>query len=348
MTINVGIIGYGLSGAVFHAPIISQVHEFHVKGFVSSNPSKVHADFPDAVIYPDVSTLLQDNEIELVIVTSPNTTHFEYAQQAILAKKHVVVEKPFTNTSQEADELISLAKEHGVLLTVYQNRRWDNDFLTVRSLLAANAVGNLSTFESHYDRYRPEVQNRWREQDLPGSGMLYDLGAHLIDQALTLFGKPNTIWADLQKERAGSQVVDYFHLVLGYDSVKVILHSGSLVREQGPRFILHGDKGSFFKYGLDSQEDQLKAGGKPGDAGWGEDDPAKYGQLTTELGGLVVKGSVQTLTGRYEAFYQQLAQAIQTGDPDAVPVRAEDARDTIHIIELAVRSHQEKRTVEVE
>ena len=346
MTINVGVIGYGLSGSVFHAPIISQVKGFRLKGFVSSNPTKVHQDYPEAVVYPDVPTLLQDNEIDLVIVTSPNTTHFEYAKEAILAKKHVVVEKPFTNTSQEADDLIALAREHEVLLSVYQNRRWDNDFLTVRQLLESGVLGRLSTFESHYDRYRPQVQNRWREQNLPGSGMLYDLGAHLIDQALLLFGMPQTVWADLRAERQGSSVKDYFHLILGYENLRVILHSGSLVRKQGPRFVLHGEKGSFTKFGLDSQEDQLKQGGKPGDKGWGVDRPEQFGQLTTEIDGLVISGSIETIPGRYEAFYEGVLEAIQSGKQP--PVQAEEARNTIRIIELAIQSQRGQRTIMVQ
>lgn len=346
MTIKVGIIGYGLSGSVFHAPIISRVKGLQIKGFVSSNPAKVHHDYPEAVVYPDVFALVQDPEIDLVIVTSPNTTHFEYAKAAIQAKKHVVVEKPFTNTTQEADELIALAQEYQVQLSVYQNRRWDNDFLTVRKLLESGVLGNLSTFESHYDRFRPHVQDRWREQDLPGSGMLYDLGAHLIDQALLLFGMPQTVWADLRAERRGSQVTDYFHLILGYENLRVILHSGSLVREQGPRFILHGDKGSFYKYGLDSQEEQLRQGKKPGDSGWGVDRTEKYGQLTTEIGGLVMRSTVETLPGCYEAYYEGVAAAIESGQP--APVKAEEARNVIRIIELAIRSNQEQRTIPVQ
>ncbi|MGD8188520.1 oxidoreductase [Brevibacillus ginsengisoli] len=345
MTIQVGIIGYGLSGSIFHAPIISRVKELQLRGVVSSNPSKVHQDYPEALVYADVDSLLQDKEINLVIVTSPNTTHFEYAKQAILAKKHVVVEKPFTITSQEADDLISLAQEHQVLLTVYQNRRWDHDFLTVRKLLDTGVLGNLSVFESHFDRFRPVVQNRWREQDLPGSGLLYDLGSHLIDQALLLFGMPQTIWADLRSERQGSPTTDYFHLVLGYENMRVILHSGSLVREKGPRFAIHGDQGSFIKYGLDTQEEQLRQGKKPGDPGWGVDREENYGQLTAEIGGLVMKSTVETITGCYEAFYEDVAKAIQSGE--SASVKPEEARNTIRLIEYAILSHKEQRTIHI-
>jgi scyllo-inositol 2-dehydrogenase (NADP+) len=346
MKIKVGIIGYGLSGSVFHAPLIDKVEGLCLKAIVSSHAAKVRKDFPDVEVIHDVDALLQHEEIDLVIVTSPNTTHYDCAKKAILAGKHVVVEKPFTISSREADELISLAKECGVLLTVYQNRRWDNDFLTIQRLLESKVLGELSTYEAHYDRFRPIVQDRWREQNLPGSGMLYDLGAHLIDQALTLFGMPKTIWADLRFERAGAMTIDYFHLVLGYNNMRAILHSGSLVRQAGPRFFLHGDKGSFIKSGLDPQEDQLKKGMQPGDPGWGEDALENYGKMTTDLNGLLVKSTIETLPGSYESFYEGLVESIQLGK--AAPVLAEEARDVIRIIEWAMQSHQTQEVVEIE
>lgn len=346
MAIQTGIIGYGLSGSVFHAPILRSVPDFNVRTVVSSDPDKVHRDLPDTEVVDSVDELLADPEVQLVIITSPNTTHYEYAKLAIEAGKHVVVEKPFTVTSEEADRLIALAAERGVLLTVYHNRRWDNDFLTVRNLLETGALGKLTIYQSQFSRYRPDPQlERWREQALPGSGILYDLGSHLIDQALFLFGKPRTLWADLRQEREGSQAHDYFHLVLGYPSHRVILHAGSLVRQAGPKFELHGDKGSFLKYGMDPQEGQLKQGMRPGDAGWGEDQPDMYGELSTELSGLAVQGEIETLPGRYQAFYQGLAEAILEGGP--LPVRPEEARDVIWMIEYAAESHRKGCTVEV-
>lgn len=346
MTIQAGIIGYGLSGSVFHVPVITSVPDFVITTVVSSKPDKVHRDLPGAKVVSTVDELLADPELRVVIVTSPNTTHYPYAKQAIAAGKHVVVEKPFTVTSAEADELIELARQHGVLLTVYHNRRWDNDFLTVRNLLDMRALGKLSLYQAHFNRYRPEIkEDKWREQGLPGSGTLYDLGSHLIDQALFLFGMPARLWADLQAERHGSQVTDYFHLVLIYESFRVILHAGSLVRQTGPKFELHGDLGSFLKYGGDPQEDQLKEGMRPGDTGWGEDQPEQYGQLATEFSGLAVQGEIETLPGRYQAFYQGLAEAILEGGP--LPVSAEDARDVIRIIEAAYESAKEGRTVTI-
>lgn len=345
MMIRVGIIGYGLSGSTFHAPLLTSIPDYQIHTVVSSNPDKVKKDLPRTKVVSQVDELLQDEEITVVVVTSPNGTHFEYAKKAIEAGKHVVVEKPFTVTSEEADTLIHLAREKGVLLTVYHNRRWDNDFLTVRNLLETGALGKLSVYQVHFNRYRPLVQQRWKEQQGSGTGVLYDLGSHLIDQALFLFGKPKTVWADIRAEREGAEVADYFHLVFGYESHRVILHSGSLVRQAGPRFELHGDKGSFLKYGTDPQEAQLKQGMHPGDSGWGEDQPDQHGELATELSGLAVQGEIETLPGRYQAFYQGLAEAILEGSE--VPVKPEDARDTISMIECALESHRKGSIITV-
>ncbi|MGA9173956.1 MAG: oxidoreductase [Thermoactinomyces sp.] len=346
MSIKVGLIGFGLSGSTFHAPLIEQVEKLELAAVVSSNPAKVHRNYPEVKVVSDVDSLLQMKEIEMVVITSPNLTHFEYAKKSIEAGKHVVVEKPFTVTSSEADHLIHLAEQNGVILTVYQNRRWDHDFLTIKTILNQKLLGRLSTFESHFDRYRPTVRRRWKEQNLPGSGILYDLGSHLIDQALLLFGRPQTVWADLRAEREGAEAIDYFHLVLGYPGLRVILHSGSLVREAGPRFILHGDKGSFIKYGLDPQEEQLKAGLRPGEPGFGEDEAEFYGRFSTTIGDLATKGTIQTIPGRYISFYEELAEAIQFGTKP--PVAAQEARDVIRIIEYALQSSREQRTITVQ
>ncbi|WP_106767351.1 oxidoreductase [Paenibacillus faecalis] len=345
MTIQVGIIGYGLSGSTFHAPFLANLPDYNIYAVVSSNSDKVKKDLPRAKVVDSVNQLLLDEEISVVVVATPNATHFEYAKKAIEAGKHVVVDKPFTVTTEEADALIRLAREKEVLLTVYHNRRWDNDFLTVRNLLETKALGRLSLYQVHFNRYRPLVQHSWKERQGPGAGELYNLGSHLIDQAILLFGKPKTVWADMGAERDGSEVTDYFHLVFGYESHRVILHAGSLVRQAGPRFELHGDKGSFLKYGLDPQEAQLKQGMLPGDTGWGEDHPDQYGELVTELSGLTVQGEIETLPGRYQAFYQGLAEAILEGAE--VPVKPEDARDTISMIEYAIESYRRGCVVSV-
>ncbi|PLT48285.1 Myo-inositol 2-dehydrogenase [Paenibacillus pasadenensis] len=346
MGIPTGLIGYGLSGAVFHAPLIAAEEGLTLTGVVTSQREKVLEDYPEVQVHDDVESLLASG-VELVVVASPNTLHYEHARSAILAGKHVVVEKPFTNTSKEAEELIALAREKGVRLSVFHNRRWDNDFLTVQQVLASGGIGRISVYEAHYDRYAPEVEveTAWRDQRLPGSGILYDLGSHLIDQAVQLLGMPESIWADLRLDREGAVTVDYFHLVLGYPQSRAILRAGTLVRQAGPRYMVHGEQGSYIKYGLDPQEEQLKSGRRPGDEGWGADKPECYGELTTAVGELTVRTKVDTLPGRYEDFYRGIAEAIQGGA--AMPVPPEDALGVIRLIEAARRSAKEKRVIEL-
>ncbi len=343
MTIHVGLVGYGMSGEIFHAPLIEKVEGLALSTVMSSKPEKVHQDYPDVTVVPALDRLLADKNIALVVISTPNDTHYEFAKRAIEAGKHVIVEKPFTIHAADADELIELARQHNVMLSVYQNRRWDNDFLTIRHLLQTGVLGAVSTYEAHYDRYRPIIKDRWRERPIAGSGTLYDLGSHLIDQALFLFGLPRSVWADVQAQRAGAKTDDYFHLVLDYPQQRVILHAGSLVLEPGPHFQIHGSKGSFIKYGLDSQEDALKAGKRPGDPGWGEDNEKDYGELTIDVGELTVKGKVKTLTGGYERYYQGIVAALTQGKP--APVSAEEGRNTIQVIEYALQSQKEQRAI---
>ncbi len=332
-----------MSGSVFHAPLIEYVPGLELKTVVSSNPAKVQRTYPTVSVVSTLDALLADEDISLVVIATPNETHYPFAKQALEASKHVVVDKPFMISSSQANELIALAHAHNVLLSVYQNRRWDNDFLTLRHLLETGVLGTISTYEAHYDRYRPIVRDRWRERAEPGSGVLYDLGSHLIDQALYLFGLPETVWADIRAQRVGAKTDDYFHLVLGYPQKAVILHSSSLVRAPGLHFQVHGSKGSFVKYGLDPQEDALKAGRFPSEPTWGSDNEAQYGELTMDVGDLAVTGKVQTLPGHYEHFYQGMVEAITQGK--SVPVMPEEARDTIRIIEAALHSQQEQRTI---
>jgi scyllo-inositol 2-dehydrogenase (NADP+) len=341
--LRVGLIGYGFSGKVFHAPFFKFMDHFELTAVVSSNPDKVKEDFPLVKVVSEVEQLLSDATIDLVIITTPNTTHYSIAKQALMAGKHVVVEKPFVNHSKDAVELIKIADEHHKIITVFQNRRWDNDFLTVKSCIQSGILGDIYSFESHFDRYRPQVAQRWREQDLEGSGILYDLGAHLIDQSLHLFGMPETVLGDSFVQREQGVVDDYFHIVLGYGKLRVILHSSSFVKSAGPRFQVHGAKGSLIKYGLDSQEQDLRVGKTPGSEHWGKDREDLYGELTIEAGELPFKGKIETIPGSYESFYKGLYDAIVDQKP--VPVEAVDAMHTIQIIEAVRQSSNEKRTV---
>jgi len=343
--IGVGLVGYGLAGAAFHAPLIEAEPRLRLRAVVTSRADQVHRDHPAARVVASADELLEDPQVELVVVAAPNAVHHQLAAAALRAGRHVVVDKPFVLTTAEADELIGLAQAEGRLLSVFQNRRWDSDFLTVKRCLEAGLLGEVSTYVSRFDRFRPAPKGGWREEALAGSGILYDLGSHLIDQALQLFGLPGTLMADVGVQRPGVQADDYVHLVLGYGRLRVLLHAAMVVRAPGPRFEVHGDRGSFVKYGLDPQEEALRAGGRPGDPGWGSEPADHHGTLTTEAAGLDLSGRLASVPGRYQAFYAAMADAVAGGGP--VPVAAEAARDTIMLIEHALVSSREGRVVEV-
>ncbi|WNG45012.1 oxidoreductase [Archangium minus] len=333
--IRIGLMGYGLSGSRFHAPLLAAEPAFTLSAVATRRAEEVVRDWPGVrVLSPE--ELLADPTLELLIITSPNDTHASLAERALLAGKHVVVEKPFTVDSAEALRLDALARERGRCLTVFHNRRWDGDFLTVRQLLEQGRLGRLFSFESHFDRFRPQVKARWKEEDVPGGGTLWDLGSHLVDQALQLFGLPESITADLGRQRQGARATDWFHLLLRYGELRVILHSGSVVHEPWPRFVLQGEADAWCKYGLDPQEEQLGAGLRPGQASWGVEPAERYGRLSRG-------GSVPTLPGCYEHFYRQLAAAIAGEGP--VPVTAQSAAQVIRVLEAAVRSADEGRRI---
>ncbi len=342
--IRVGIIGFGLSGAVFHAPFVTTIEGYElVKVVTSTNAAKVQQKYPSVQVVATPDELINDPNIDLVIIGSPNVTHHPLTKQALQAGKHVVVEKPFVNYYSEAEDLIKTAEENKRVLSVYQNRRWDGDFLTVKKVLEAGLLGEINTFESHFDRYRLDVTERWREQPLPGSGIWFDLGAHLIDQAVQLFGLPKTIFADAFPQRQNSKTVDYFHAVLGYDNLRVILHSGTVMKKPGPRYQIHGSKGSLIKHGLDPQEDALKAGMLPGEPGWGKEGEELYAAIYTGVNDLNLSGKIETLPGCYENYYLGILKAINEGAP--VPVTAQEAANVIKIIELGMLSSAEQRVV---
>ncbi|WP_437797822.1 oxidoreductase [Sorangium sp. So ce693] len=341
--IFVGLVGYGLAGAVFHAPLIRSIPRLRLAAIATRREGQVMADHSGVAVHPTPEVLIAEPGIDLVVIASPNETHFPLARAALEAGKHVVVDKPFTITSAEADELIALAARRGRLLSVFQNRRWDADFRTVRSCIEQGLLGEVASYEAHFDRFRPAIKQGWREQEAPGSGILYDLGAHLIDQALVLFGLPRAVTADLQAQRSGARTVDYFHLTLDYGRRRVIVRSSTLVPEPGPRFAVHGDGGSFLKYGIDGQEDALKAGTRPGVPEWGREDPRWFGTLVTASG---ERRTIESLPGAYEAYYEAIAAAILDGAPP--PVRAEEARDVIRVIEAAMKSAAERRTISLD
>jgi scyllo-inositol 2-dehydrogenase (NADP+) len=317
--IRVGLAGYGLAGSAFHAPLIRACERMELAAVLTSR------DVPERV--GSLDELLERSD--LVVVATPNTTHFEIAAAALNAGKHVVVDKPFTVTVDEADALIALAKQRERVLTVFHNRRWDSDFLTVRKMLPS--LGEIMLFEAHWDRFRPAIKQGWREVPQPGGGVLSDLGPHMIDQALVLFGMPDAVSADLLAQRDGAQVDDYFDLTLHYGERRVCLRCSTLVAEPRPRFAVHGTGGSFVKYGLDPQEAQLKAGMDPRDQGFGVD-PVN-GAIAFGDG---ARGEVPSERGNYLALYERVGNGIVGNVPP--PVEPADARAGLMLIDLARRA----------
>lgn len=335
MSLNVALVGYGYVGKTFHAPLIAATPGLVLHTIVSSKPDAVRADFPAVKVHPDLAAALADPDVELVVIATPNALHAPQAHQALEAGKHIVVDKPFTLTVDEAQGVIAHAKTANRLLSVFHNRRWDADFLTLQRVMGEGTLGKIRQFTSHYDRFRPTVRDRWREQDVPGAGTWYDLAPHLIDQALVLFGQPDGISADIQKQREGAKAPDYFHAVLFYQDLRVILHSSCLVADSRFRFAAHGTRGSLVKQGLDRQEDALKAGRTPGDIGWGKDDGAAVLTLAGE-GDSVHTAPLMLDAGDYRQFYRGVRDAIAgTG---ANPVPGEQALKVMTLIMLGMES----------
>ncbi|APP81884.1 oxidoreductase [Xanthomonas hortorum] len=332
---NLAVVGYGYVGRTFHAPLIASTPGLQLHSVVSSKPQQAQADFPDVAVLADLETALADPALDAVVLATPNQTHAPFALQALAAGKHVLVDKPFALDAAQAREVVDAAAAAGRIVSVFQNRRWDADFLTVRRLIDEGQLGEVVEFHSHFDRYRPQVRDRWRESDIPGAGLWYDLGPHLLDQALQLFGTPQAISADLQRQRSQARSDDYFHVTLRYPRLRVILHAGSLVADSSLRFAVHGTRGSYLKHGLDTQEDQLRAGRRPGTAGWGVDPlPGTVTRVDEE--GRVHTHQPDTLPGDYRNCYAAFRDALAGTGP--APVSGADAVQLMELLELAQRS----------
>jgi predicted dehydrogenase len=340
--LRVGLIGYGYAGKTFHAPLIAATPGLELAAVASSDPSRVRADWSALAVEPTPEALFARPDLDLVVVATPNSTHAPLAGRALAAGKHVVVDKPFTLTVAEGQALRDQAAAAGLLLAVFHNRRWDADFLTLRGLIERGALGRIVHFESHFDRYRPAVRERWREAAGPGSGIWYDLGAHLLDQALQLFGWPEAIWADLAAQRDGAVTDDYFHAQLRYGPLRAILHAGMLVLAPGLRLVVHGTAGSYVKHGLDPQEDALRAGLRPPLEGWGAD--PRPGRLTQWAGEQAEERVVPSAAGDYPAYYAAVRDAIHGLGPN--PVSPDDALAVMRLIELGARSSAERRELD--
>jgi predicted dehydrogenase len=341
--LNVGVVGYGFATQTFHAPLISSLPGLRLAAISTSAPAKVQADWPEAAIETTPEALFMRPDIDLVVIPTPNDTHFPLAALALAAGKHVIVDKPFTVTLAEARQLDAQARSAGLVLSVFHNRRWDADFLTLRQVVASGQLGAISHFESHFDRYRPQVRARWRELAVPGSGLWFDLGSHLLDQALQLFGLPESITLDIARQRENAQADDFFHAILRYGQTRVILHGGSLVTVPAARFTVHGQQGSFIKYGLDPQEDALKARSYPPSPAWGRDPLAAT--LTVWNGDSCESTELACVPGDYPAYYGAVRDAILGLGPN--PVTAAEAMRVIALLELGLQSAQEGRTLTV-
>ena len=341
--LRTALLGYGSVSQVFHVPLLRALPEFRLVAAASQNP-QTPAALPEAQVFATPEALLAGSDAELVVVATPNRTHFALARAALESGRHVLVEKPFTLTVGEAQALVTLAQERGLVLSVFQNRRWDGDFLTLQQVLAGRELGRVTALHSHFDRFRPQVRDRWRESDEPGAGIWYDLGPHLVDQALTLFGLPRRVRADLARMRSGARSDDHAEVTLDYSDAggerRVTLHASMLTAYAAPRFVAHGTAGSFVIEDLDPQEEALKAGETPGAPGWGLGAPD--GRLFSGQG----ERAVPRLPGDYPAFYRALAAAIREGSPP--PVTPQQALDTMRVLVAAQRSQDQGGWVSLE
>lgn len=335
-----------MSGWVFHAPFITAHPGFNLHGVWERTKNLAAEKYPGVKTYRSLEELLADAEVELVVVNTPSVTHYDYAKQVLQAGRHVIVEKPFTATVAQADELIALAGKKQCILSVYQNRRYDSDYKTVKKVMEEGWLGRIVDAEIRYDRYVPSLSYKaHKETPTPAVGSLYDLGSHLIDQALQLFGMPLAVFADITVNRPGSRVDDYFDLKLFYPSHRVTIKSSYFVREALPGYVFHGTLGSFIKSKTDVQEMALQAGNKPGGDDWGLEPEANNGLLHTEKDGKLIREKISSLPGNYGDYYEGMYKAIR--DHAAVPVTGGQGRDVIRVIEAAFKSNREKKTIEL-
>jgi len=343
--LKVGLIGFGLAGQAFHAPVIRATPGLELACILERHGSLAREKFQGIRVVRTLDDLLDDREIQLCVVATPNTTHFELARRCMEAGRNVVVEKPLAVSSQEAAELIRVAESTGRVLSVYQNRRWDGDFLTVKRLLASGRLGRIVQYESNWDRFRPTARvHIWRESGEAGSGVLYDLGSHLIDQAMALFGQPEAITADERIMRDGARAADAFDVRMHYAGLDVTLRTCLLACAPRPRFCIFGTQGSFVKLKFDPQEGRLRRGESPDQPGWGDEPESEWGTAYFAEGGSVKTEKVKTEKGDYREFYGNVRDAVLTDSPLAVT--PQDALRTLRAIELAHASSERRSTIE--
>jgi len=349
--IKTGLAAFGMSGRVFHAPFLEANPNFELTAIVERTKQLSRDAYPNSRIVQSFEELLEIEEIELVVVNTPDDTHYSFTKKAIQAGKHVVVEKPFTTSTAKGYELIEMAKEKGVSLSVFQNRRWDTDFLTVKKVLESKNLGRLVEFESTFPRYRNFLRpNSWKERAGDGAGITYNLGSHLIDQAIQLFGKPKAVFARLEAMRTGSVVDDYMliHFIQPEfaPKVSITLKASYLMKEPEPRFILHGVQGSYIKHGFDPQEALLSQGCSPNKPNWGEEDEENWGTIHASTVNGEVRKKVPSIPGNYGAFYSNIYEHLRKNEP--LLTDAKTVMDTLHVIEAAFESNRSKQVVSLQ
>lgn len=340
--IKTALVGYGLGGRCFHAPFIANLPQYYdLRMIFERSKDTAKERYPSVQIVRSIEAILENPEIELVVVTTPNDTHYPYALAALEAGKNVVVDKPMTITAQQAHHLIQVAKEKNLVCSVYQNRRYASDARTLQKVIKSGALGDVWYFEAQYHRFRPELKNSWKETSVPGSGILYDLGAHLIDQALHLFGIPQTLVAHTEMQRPGTEAIDYFDIILQFASTRVRLTAGMLVREQGPRLQLHGTKGSFIKNGDDPQDMAAREGILPSDPNWGLEDPSIFGLLHNDEGKQIIPSEKGDFGLYYENFYKHVREGAVLRE------KPEHGYNVVTLIEQALLSSEQQQVMPV-
>lgn len=343
--IKTALLSYGMSGKVFHAPFLDFHPGFELTGSWERSKKLIQTDFPKLKSYSSFKELLTD-DVDLIVVNTPVATHFEYAKKVLQAGKHAVVEKAFTTTVKEAKELKALAEAKNVKLSIFQNRRWDSDFKTVKSVVESGVLGEIIEAEFHFDRYNPSLSIKGHKETAnPGAGILKDLGPHLIDQALYLFGFPEAVFADMRTTRDQSIVDDYIDVLLYYPRFRVRLKASFFVREAIPSYVVHGKNGSFLKSRGDIQEEALKMGKKPSLKNWGTESRSREGLLHTESEGKIIHENIPTLTGNYYDFFDALYLSITENKLE--PVTAQDGVNTMRIIEASIKSNQQQQVIQL-
>jgi len=342
--IRVGVVGFGMATRVFHAPLISSVDGLELAAVVERHSNEAAARYPGIVTYRSLGDLLADSSLDLIVVATPSGTHFDVAREVIAAGKNLVVDKPVAMHSSEIAELIALAAARGVMLVPFHNRRWDADFLTVRRLVADNAVGRLVAFESRMDRWSPGATRKpWKNDMAQGGGVLHDLGTHVAYLALVLFGNPEAVSAEIDRERDGEGANDSFEIRLRYPGFRVTLGANMLSSLPGPRFLLRGTAGNFLKFGLDPQEAALNKITRIESPDWGKEPPSAWGTLVVAAEGGMISRTIETVPGDYRRFYGGLRDAIL--GRGELPVRAIEAWGAARILEWAQESSAARREI---